>query len=303
MNTDRRGLLYCGRAGPGLTRPAHPRRRLGPRCGRDGGRLSRLPRPDRRSADRARRSSAATSARRSSGPGLPSSWPKQGQTVALVSSGDAGVYGMGGVACELAAQQGSSAEIVVVPGVTAACSAAARLGAPLAHDWACDQPERPAHPLGRDRPPRRGRRPRRLRARLLQPREPDPHLATRRGRRASAASAATRRRPSASSRTPIARASGSRSSGSTSSATGEGHRCSRPSSSGARGRAPTAAGWSRPGSTRPKRSRPSTSRPASYHPEVRSAPATRSWPSRWRSSTGSWVPTRATRPSVRSSDG
>ncbi|MBV8316185.1 MAG: precorrin-3B C(17)-methyltransferase, partial [Planctomycetaceae bacterium] len=62
---------------------------------------------------------------------------EQGRTVALVSSGDAGVYGMGGVAWELAARRETDVEIVVVPGVTAACSAAARLGAPLAHDWAC----------------------------------------------------------------------------------------------------------------------------------------------------------------------
>lgn len=62
---------------------------------------------------------------------------EQGATVALVSSGDAGIYGMGGVAWEVAAEKGTSAEIVVVPGITAACSAAARLGAPLAHDWAC----------------------------------------------------------------------------------------------------------------------------------------------------------------------
>jgi precorrin-3B C17-methyltransferase len=60
-----------------------------------------------------------------------------GQVVALVSSGDAGVYGMGGVAWELAARDETPPEIVVVPGVTAALSAAARLGAPLAHDWAC----------------------------------------------------------------------------------------------------------------------------------------------------------------------
>ncbi len=60
-----------------------------------------------------------------------------GRTVALVSSGDAGVYGMGGVAFELASGRPGAAEIVVVPGVTAATSAAARLGAPLAHDWAC----------------------------------------------------------------------------------------------------------------------------------------------------------------------
>lgn len=59
-----------------------------------------------------------------------------GRTVALVSSGDAGIYGMGGVAWELVAAAETRVELVVVPGVTAACSAAARLGAPLAHDWA-----------------------------------------------------------------------------------------------------------------------------------------------------------------------
>jgi precorrin-3B C17-methyltransferase len=62
---------------------------------------------------------------------------ESGRTVALVSSGDAGIYGMGGVVWELATRRGTSAEIVVVPGVTAALSAAALLGAPLAHDWAC----------------------------------------------------------------------------------------------------------------------------------------------------------------------
>jgi precorrin-3B C17-methyltransferase len=61
----------------------------------------------------------------------------QGHTVALVSSGDAGVYGMGGVVWELQAEFERPPEVVVIPGVTAACSAAARLGAPLAHDWAC----------------------------------------------------------------------------------------------------------------------------------------------------------------------
>ncbi len=62
---------------------------------------------------------------------------ESGRAVALVSSGDAGVYGMGGVAMELAATRESPAEIVVVPGVTAAVASAALLGAPLAHDWAC----------------------------------------------------------------------------------------------------------------------------------------------------------------------
>ena len=69
--------------------------------------------------------------------GLAIDLAESGKIVALVSSGDAGVYGMGGVAFELAASRGSEVELVVVPGVTAALSAAARLGAPLAHDWAC----------------------------------------------------------------------------------------------------------------------------------------------------------------------
>jgi precorrin-3B C17-methyltransferase len=62
---------------------------------------------------------------------------ESGRRVALVSSGDIGVYGMGGVALELAASRGTSADVVTVPGITAALAAAARLGAPLAHDWAC----------------------------------------------------------------------------------------------------------------------------------------------------------------------
>jgi precorrin-3B C17-methyltransferase len=61
---------------------------------------------------------------------------ESGRTVALISSGDAGIYGMGGVACELAAERSRSVAIAIVPGVTAATSAASLLGAPLAHDWA-----------------------------------------------------------------------------------------------------------------------------------------------------------------------
>ncbi len=69
--------------------------------------------------------------------GLAIDQAESGRTVALVSSGDAGVYGMAGVAWELAVRRGSPVEIVVVPGVTAALAASARLGAPLAHDWCC----------------------------------------------------------------------------------------------------------------------------------------------------------------------
>ncbi len=59
---------------------------------------------------------------------------QKGQTVALVSSGDAGVYGMAGVLMEVA-KDSPEVEIEVVPGITAACSAAAVLGAPLTHDF------------------------------------------------------------------------------------------------------------------------------------------------------------------------
>ena len=52
--------------------------------------------------------------------------------VALVSSGDAGVHGM--AARTLAMAEG--VDVTVIPGVTAALATAARVGAPLADDWA-----------------------------------------------------------------------------------------------------------------------------------------------------------------------
>lgn len=57
----------------------------------------------------------------------------EGHTVGLVSSGDPGVYGMAGLMLEIAGEQ---AEVEIVPGVTAANSAAAVLGAPLMQDFA-----------------------------------------------------------------------------------------------------------------------------------------------------------------------
>lgn len=54
-----------------------------------------------------------------------------GHAVALVSSGDAGIYAMASPALELA---DDSLDVVGVPGVTAALAAAAALGAPLGHD-------------------------------------------------------------------------------------------------------------------------------------------------------------------------
>ena len=57
-----------------------------------------------------------------------------GKTVAVVSSGDAGVYGMAGLLTELGRDR-DDIEIAVVAGVTAALSGAARLGSPLTNDF------------------------------------------------------------------------------------------------------------------------------------------------------------------------
>jgi precorrin-3B C17-methyltransferase / cobalt-factor III methyltransferase len=57
---------------------------------------------------------------------------RAGARVALVSSGDAGVHGMAARTLALAA----GVRVEVIPGVTAALAVAARLGAPLADDWA-----------------------------------------------------------------------------------------------------------------------------------------------------------------------
>ena len=57
-----------------------------------------------------------------------------GRTVALVCGGDAGVYGMAGLALELAGER-KDVEIGIVPGLTAALAGAALLGAPLMNDF------------------------------------------------------------------------------------------------------------------------------------------------------------------------
>ena len=59
-----------------------------------------------------------------------------GDLVALISSGDPGIYGMAGLALELSQTQQIAAPIEIIPGVTAACAAAARVGAPLMCDYA-----------------------------------------------------------------------------------------------------------------------------------------------------------------------
>ena len=59
-----------------------------------------------------------------------------GEIVALVSSGDAGIYGMAGLALEIREALNLDLEIEVIPGVSAVQAAASRLGAPLMHDFA-----------------------------------------------------------------------------------------------------------------------------------------------------------------------
>ena len=59
----------------------------------------------------------------------------KGKTVSLVCSGDSGVYGMSGLTLELS-ENYKDVDIEVVPGVTAAMSGGAILGAPLTHDFA-----------------------------------------------------------------------------------------------------------------------------------------------------------------------
>lgn len=58
-----------------------------------------------------------------------------GKRTAVICSGDAGVYGMAGLVYELRGEK-KEPEIEVISGLTAACSGAAILGAPLTHDFA-----------------------------------------------------------------------------------------------------------------------------------------------------------------------
>lgn len=59
----------------------------------------------------------------------------KGKTVAVVCSGDAGIYGMAGLMLEIG-QEYPEVLLEIVPGITAASSGAAVLGAPLMHDFA-----------------------------------------------------------------------------------------------------------------------------------------------------------------------
>lgn len=59
---------------------------------------------------------------------------KRGNSVAIISSGDSGIYGMAGLILELLADQKSKLSVEIVPGITASTAASALLGAPIMHD-------------------------------------------------------------------------------------------------------------------------------------------------------------------------
>ncbi len=65
---------------------------------------------------------------------------ESGKVVALISSGDVGIYGMAGLAFEVLRgrgwRPGAGIPVEVIPGVTALSSCAATLGAPIMHDFA-----------------------------------------------------------------------------------------------------------------------------------------------------------------------
>ena len=63
-------------------------------------------------------------------------YAKAGNQTAIISSGDAGVYGMAGPVMELITKKNYQIDVEVIPGVPAANAAAAVLGAPLMHDYA-----------------------------------------------------------------------------------------------------------------------------------------------------------------------
>ena len=59
---------------------------------------------------------------------------EQGKTVVVISSGDAGIYGMTPLVYEMQRERGTNIDIVSLPGISAFQKAASLLGAPIGHD-------------------------------------------------------------------------------------------------------------------------------------------------------------------------
>ena len=60
---------------------------------------------------------------------------EKGNTVCVISSGDAGIYGMAPLIYEMKRDRGSDVEIISIPGISAFQKAASLLGAPMGHDF------------------------------------------------------------------------------------------------------------------------------------------------------------------------
>ena len=60
---------------------------------------------------------------------------EQGKTVCIISSGDAGIYGMAPLIYEMKRERNSDIEVEVLPGISAFQKAASLLGAPIGHDF------------------------------------------------------------------------------------------------------------------------------------------------------------------------
>ncbi|WP_070000898.1 precorrin-3B C(17)-methyltransferase [Cellulosilyticum sp. I15G10I2] len=60
---------------------------------------------------------------------------KQGKKVAVISSGDSGIYGMAGLVLELVTKENEDIPVKVIPGITASIGGASLLGAPIMHDF------------------------------------------------------------------------------------------------------------------------------------------------------------------------
>lgn len=63
------------------------------------------------------------------------SYAEKGNTVCVISSGDAGIYGMAPLIYEMKRERSSDVEIVAIPGISAFQKAASLLGAPMGHDF------------------------------------------------------------------------------------------------------------------------------------------------------------------------
>jgi len=60
---------------------------------------------------------------------------EQGKTVCVISSGDAGIYGMTPLIYEMKRERNSAVEVIALPGISAFQKAASLLGAPVGHDF------------------------------------------------------------------------------------------------------------------------------------------------------------------------